>query len=341
VTDPHKTVSAIEQAIVSTSPQLRQVSEPYLGFLTKSGLSPSLYPDSSAKRGFYVPVPPPPGFKVSPRHLPVLVGVSGGRQWTVEVMAYDGQEARFEPALRIQTYVRFQATDVPPFPVLPWFVAACQPTAGTGPGALRRGPFNVMSLVGPAAVGQAAVLIGRSPVPLIRPPVLTPLVLEAWDPRARAYLESAEFLELFARWESRAGVGSARGGSALPVLKMLGDELTFSTGIDTTLDPTAHANTVQELLSVVPRFEKAITGRDPESDPIPTITFTDPPGSVPDIRPAYRCPNCGKLEILKIHFDRGTGMAQEQTLGCHSNVFPAYLGRYRDVMSAGAEVVQH
>jgi hypothetical protein len=326
---------------MSTCPQLHQVSEPYLGFFSKSGPPPSLYPDASDKRGYYVPLPPPPGFKVNPRNMPVLVGVSGGRQWTVEVLALDGQEGRWEPTLRVQTYVRFQPTDIVPFAALPWLVAACQPTAGTGPGPLRRGPFNLMGLLGPAAVGQAALLLGHTPVPRVHPPVLTPIVLEAWDPTVQARLESAEFLELFARWESRAGVGTPRGGSAFPVLKVLGDELTFSTGIDTTLGPTAHANTVQELLNMVPRLEQAVTGRDPEADPIPTVTFTDPPGSVPDIRPAYRCPYCGKLEILKIHFDRGSGMAQEQTIGCHSNVFPPYLGRFRDTMAAADDVVKH
>jgi hypothetical protein len=325
---------------MSTNPQLRQVSEPHHGLFSKPVPPPSFYPNMSTERGYYIPLPPPPGFKVHPRRLPRLVGESNGRQWTVEAAVLDGLESRLAPSLRANTFVRLEGTDLTPFPELPWLVATCLPTVGTGPGPFRRGPSNVVGLEGRLAVGKAALLLGHEPVPVIRPPVLTPVVLEAWDSKARAYLESPEFLELFARWESRAGVGSERGGSTFPMLQVVGDQLRFSTGIDTSLDVTAHANTVQELLGMVPRLEKIVTGRDPETDPIPTVTFTDPPGSVPDIRPAYRCPHCGNMEILKIYYDKTTGMAQEQTLGCHSNIFPAYLARYRDTMGAADNVVQ-
>jgi hypothetical protein len=341
LSDPHEIASAIERAIAATNVGLRPVALPHHGLFSTPAVSPELYPNTKAVRGYYVPVPPPPGFKVRARSMPTLVGVSGGRQWTVEIMVMDQPGSRFAPTLQVSTYVRLLGTDLVPFPVLPWIFATAQPEAGKGPLPFAPGPFNLAGLVARAAVGQAALFLGHAPIPTSRPPIRTPVVLEAWDPRVQAYLTSSRFLEIYAGWEARAGVGSARGGSAFPVLKVVGDELKLTTGIDPTLDPNLHARTVQEVLDLVPQLERDVTGRDPEVEPIPTVTFTDPPGSVPDIRPAYRCPQCGKMEILKLELDQSTGLAHKRTLGCHVDIFPPYPSRYRDVMGAAEPVVRH
>ena len=339
MSDRFPTAGEIAEAIVATCPGLGVVATPKPGLFGSPVLDPGLYPDSARERGYYVPVPPPAPFKVAARSLPVVYGQNGGRPWTVMIFVTDAAGIRVVPTLTVTTYARLARPDVVPFSYLPWLVATLQPTERKSPVTLQRPLVNPASYSAKSAVGQAVLLSGGIPVPSARPPVRSPMILATGDPLLGAYLESYGFLERFAAWERRAGDAAAEGHSAYPVLKVLANDVRFTTRIDPAAGPAAHAATVHDLLEIVPELERAATGKYAESDPIPTLTFTGPPGSVPDVRPAYPCPKCGQLEILKLSFDRVTGLAHKQTLNCGVDIFPPFPNRVRDVQGAASTLV--
>jgi hypothetical protein len=332
---------AIAAAITSACPELRPVGTPHLGAFATPMSSPETYPSSRSTRGYYVPNPPPAPFRLRPSKIPTLVGEHGGRQWTVQILIAETGPRPVAPTMQVRSYVRFVRSPEVPFPYLPWVVATAQPAASPTPNPFARTPINLVNIYSRTAAGEAALLLGRLPQVALRPPVAAPMILESGDPAIRSLLETPAFLQLYGQWERRAGPGTERGGPALPVLKGIADTLKLTTGLDLALDPGAHARTVAELLDTIPRMEFAVTGRDPVADPIPTLRFTDPPGSVPDVRPAYPCPRCGRPEILKYDFDRATGFAHRRTLGCGVDIFPPYPDRFRDAAGAGAAVTRH
>lgn len=336
--DTASTALALQAAISVACPQLRPVGLPNPGLFGKPVVAPELYPTSQKTRGYYVPIPPPPPFKLWARRTPVLVGESGGRQWIVHVHVLDLPNRQVLPSLEVVTFVRFQRSDLLPFPTLPWMVATGLPDPGPGPRPLSPGPINLAGMTARSALGEAVILAGRTPVPTARPPVQRPLILDAFDPAMRAFLESPPFLASYAAWERRAGGPTVRGGTALPVLKILGDSFKFVTGLDPSVGPQEHARSVADVLSLIPMMERAVVQRDAVADPIPRVTFTDPPGSVPDIRPAYACPKCGRPEILKLNFDRATGLVHKQTMNCGVDVFPPFPNRIQDVQAAASWV---
>jgi hypothetical protein len=237
------------------------------------------------------------------------------------------------------SYVRLARSDAVPFAVLPWVVATGLP----GPGARwswAEGSENIAGYAARSAVGHASLNLGRPAIPTVRPPVRTPMILEAWDPAARSYLESESFLGSYAQWESRAGAGQEAGGTVHPVLEISGDEVRLLTGLDLGRAPDLHARTVREVIEMIPRMEVGVTDRDPLADPISTVKFTDPPGSVPDVRPAYPCPRCAKLEILRRAYDPATGLTHARTLHCGFEIFPPKITRARDVFGAAELVIR-
>jgi len=335
-----ETAHAIADAIHSANPALRIVSTPHVGLFSAPILDPDLFPDSKPQRGYFVPVPAPPPFKVSPRRLPKLVGESGGRQWSVHILVGEDGGSRVVPTLTVATFARWVRDDTTPVPYLPWAMATEQPEASQGPGLRGLGPINLAGQAARNAVGTAGLLAGRPPIPLLRPPIRWPMILESNDPSFRSLLDSERFLSLYAGWDRRSGVATGPTGSSFPVVKFLAENVKLTTGLDLSQPPGAHAETVREFLELVPELEQAVTGRDPEVDPIATVTFTDPPGSVPDIRPGFRCPQCGRLEILKMVTDPATGFAHKRTLNCGVDIFPPFPDRIRDVSAAGTGSVR-
>jgi hypothetical protein len=95
-----------------------------------------------------------------------------------------------------------------------------------------------------------------------------------------------------------------------------------------------HASTIRELLELLVRIERTATGMDPEVTPLPTVTFQEPPDSVPDVRPAYPCPKCGRLEILKFVETKKPMVAHYQTLNCGVDWFPPSTVTYGQSMAA-------
>jgi hypothetical protein len=324
-------VQAIADAIHATTPALRRVSTPHSGLLQDPILSPDLYPDDKAKRGYYVPDPPPPPFKVSGRRLPVLIGESGGRQWSVRLLVAEHGSLRAVPTLSISTYVRLVRDDAPPIPYLPWAVATAHPVDARAPG--PGDPIDLAARAARLAVGTVGILSGAPPSLLARPPIRWPMLLASGDPAFRGLLDSPRVLALYQGWDLRAGASPVR--PSVPVVEFLAEQAHFSTGLDLEQAPSLHAKTVQEVLALVPQLEHAVTGRDPELDPISTVRFTDPPGSVPDLRAGFRCPTCGRLEILKKETDRATGLVHTRTLNCGFDVFPPYPGRAGSVPASG------
>lgn len=310
-------------------PSLRPVATPKGGLFSAEILSPELYPDDKPTRGFYVPVPPPPPFKLARTRLPCLVGESGGRQWQVSVMVPGSINRAVAPSVSVHTYVRAVRGDLVPFAELPWVVVAGPTTLeGVGPAEPARS-IDFLRLARRKAVGHATLFLGRAPIPAARPPVQVPSVIEAWDAAAKTFFESSPFLQTYAGWEQRSRGGAAR---PPPVLELLGDRLALTIGVDPG-DPSSTAQTVRELLEIVPRFEQGLTGRALDTDPIPTVTFREPPGSVPDLRPAYRCPKCGQMEILRRGREKEEGRTHVRTLNCGVDIFPPYPDRVGDVLS--------
>jgi hypothetical protein len=336
----HEKAAAIGRAISASSPYLRPVANGRTGWLGDYSLDPELYPDIKHERGFYVPIPPPAPFKIPGTLLPTLVGTGGGRQWTVRVLVSDNVRNEVAPTLSAESYVRLLRTDLVPFTVMPWFLATAQPEAHRAPVPFKGGSVNLAGAFGRSAVGQAALLLGRSVQPGMRPPIQAPMIIEASSPEMRAYLEGSDFLATYASWERRAGHGVGTSGSVLPVLKATADRVSFTTGIDPVLDPMEHARTIRELIEEVHRLELAASARDSETDPIPTITLTDPPGSVPDVRVAYRCPRCGQMEILQNRFDASKGLNHRGTRDCAVDIFPPYPNRIRDVQTAARPTIR-
>ena len=316
--DPaHEIASAISRAC----PDLRPVAVPRAGVFASPILGPELYPDIKDTRGYYVPVPPPPPFKVPGAGLPVLVGYSKGRQWRVTVVSSEFGARPIPPCLTVSTYVRLLRTDLQPYSVVPWVTVS--PELPEEPPVRRAGPpgIDFGRLAARTAVGHAALFRGRRPTAVVRPPIQAPLVVEAWDPLAQAYFTTDEFLGAYANWSR--GSRSAEGAPSMPVLHLLADQFHFSIGVDLT-DARLPAEIVRTLVDLVPDLEQRCTGRDAEVDPIPVVTFREPAGSVPDSRPAYRCPKCGQMEILRRVRDREAGSTRVCTLGCGVDIFPAY-----------------
>jgi hypothetical protein len=336
--DPIETARAIADAIRAVSPELREVATPEPRWFQGPVRSPDLFPNDVPERGYYVPVPPPPPFRVGGRRLPVLVGEAGGRQWSVQILISGRGGIRAVPTLSVHTFARLVPTDAVPFPVFPWAVATARPEAAKV--LLGAAPINLAGRSARSGIGEAAMLSGRLPVPVPRPPIRSPMILESSDPAIGRFLDSPAFLARYLGWYDRAGTPVDRDGSSFPVVRAMGDEVTLTTGIDPTRPPVDHAATVQEFLALVPEMERAVTGRDPLADPIPTVTFTDPPGSVPDLRPGYPCPKCGQLEILKRTTDRPTGLRHERTLRCGVDIFPPYPYRIQDAHRAADAVAR-
>jgi hypothetical protein len=327
--DPH----AIEMAVAAACPFLRPVAIPKVDLFSDEIMPPDLYPDVKPVRGYYVPVPPPPAYKVPSARRPTLVGERNGRQWTVHVTVPDSDRSPYTPTVSVNTYLRLLPTDAVPIPSYPWLIAAAKPGPmhrGGGRGSIT----NLAGVTARAAVGEATLLLGRLPTLATRPPVRAPMLLEAWIPSARTLLESPRFLEAYAAWEGRAGSTEDPRGPAPPVFKCSADRFSFITGIDLELDPSFHARTVREVTELLPWLEFEITGKDPETYPIPTIILKGPAGSVPDARPAYRCPHCGQLEILKWAQDAATGLTHTRTLNCKVDIFPPIPNRIRDVFGS-------
>jgi hypothetical protein len=332
--DPETIATAISRAC----PFLHRVALPKGGWLSGPIQAPDRYPDIDPVRGYYVPVPAPAPFKVSDLSTPQFVGEAGGRQWSVHVVVSRRPRSPVAPTITVTSYVRFVPDDKVPFAVLPWLVATGQPGAGV-PWSWAEGSENLAGYAARAAVGHASLHLGRPALATARPPVRTPMVLESWNPGASSFVTSAEFLTSYAQWQSRAGDGHGSSGTVYPVLEVNGDQLRFLTGVDLEQDPALHARTVRELIETASRLELEITHRDPHIEPIPTVTLSEPPGSVPDVRPAYRCPRCGKLEILQRVYERSTGLTHARTLQCGVDVFPPQTTRARDVFGAAERVI--
>jgi hypothetical protein len=330
----------LAHAIRAANPFLGRVAVPKPGLIAAPVRPPDLYPDDLPVRGYYLPVPPPAPRKVDPAAEPVLLGEWLGRQWSVHVTVPSDPKNPVFPTLGVSSYVRLLPTDGVPFPVLPWVVATGQPILAHGALPWSAGSINMSGMLARLAVGRASQFLSRPLVTTTRPPVRGPVLLEAWEAPGRSFLESAGFLESYARWERRAGPGSGPSGSVLPLFQATGDRFDFHTGVDLATSPSEHATTVREVMEQVVALERAVTGRDALSDPIPTITFFDPPGSVRDIRPAYRCPNCGQLEILRVAPDRATQMKHMRTLRCGVDVFPPYRDKVAEIARAAESVVR-
>jgi hypothetical protein len=319
----HGRAVAAEAAVVAANPALRPVAHPAPGIFSAPVLSPDLYPDDKPDHGYYVPFPPPAPFRAERTRFPLIqVGVSGGRQWTVEEWFSDSDYSAARFSLSIRTYVRMLRTDLVPFTIFPWLLVATDP-GPPRPGGVAHGmQFNFVTAVGRRGIALAARLRGQPPVPRPRPPVAAPLLIDAWDPAAVSLLEGDPFLGSYAGWERRAGRAELS-GPVLPVVRVTADRFDFDLGFDAGLDPRVLGETVREVLAFVPELERALTGRDAESDPIPTVTLRGPTGSVDDVRPAYRCPRCGELEILRTARDPRDRLVHRRTLRCGADVFPA------------------
>ncbi|HEV2317448.1 MAG TPA: hypothetical protein VGV89_07740 [Thermoplasmata archaeon] len=300
---------------------------PRPGLFSAAIESPDLYPDDRSVHGYYVPVPPPPPFKIARGDSPILVGEHGGRQWTVQAMVTGRPGTRYSVELSARTYCRFTRSEELPFGELPWVVAAFPRSSDQRPGTRGRTPFspyqfNLAGVIGQRAIRTAGILLGRTPIAAPHSPVAGSFILESWDPGVREGVGTDPFVGIFAKWERRSLRGDSGWSGAQPVVHLLADRLSLDTGLEPRVPVREHARTVREFLEFVPALELATTGRDPVADPIPHVDLMGPDGSVPDRRPAYRCPGCGQLEILKTQADRVSGLVRRRTLRCSVDIFP-------------------
>ncbi|HZY70072.1 MAG TPA: hypothetical protein VFF67_03730 [Thermoplasmata archaeon] len=153
------------------------------------------------------------------------------------------------------------------------------------------------------------------------PPVLSELVLDASATSTRGVLESGPFLERYARWERRAGPPVENSGPVGPVLNLEGDRCSLVSGVGLGVPPFDTARTLEELSDTVVEVERATL--DPESfdAPISTISFHDPPASLPDVRHAFVCPRCGQLELLHRVRDERAGLVYWRSHGCGVDLY--------------------
>lgn len=325
---------AVEAALGRACPFLVSVAVPSAGMFMRPPPQPSLYPDSTTSPGYYIPYPPAEGTKAARPRAPTLIGSSGGRPWVVRV--YPPEHGRYPilPTLEVRSFVRLFWSNLVPFPSTPWISVAMDP-GRLGPNTMSRGdPFNSMKRDAFSVIGETGLLLGRAATLEPQPPVAPPLLAEGWTDSARAFVRSPEFLGPFARWQRRADLAAFGSYFTSPTLRIRADRFQLTTGMNPALDPSEHARTFVEMVDAVGALERAVTGRDAREEPLPTVRLEGPPGSIPDLRPSYRCPKCGSPEIVKLAFDRSTGLAGYRTIKCGVELFPPIPSRLGDVIAA-------
>jgi hypothetical protein len=320
----------IAEAIRARSPFLQPVGIPWIGGLFgQPGVDPELYPDDTPKHGFLVPVPPPPPFRIRDRQLPTLWGLKDGRPWRVDLLedrggSVDALAPVVRPTLLVHSFARLLASDLTPFPVYPWVLVATDP--GPRRGQLD-GRFNFARRIARVELLEAGGRLGRPAQGGSWPPARGAVVVEAWDPAVRAAVATPEFLQTFADWQMRAGFDPTRPWDSPVTLRFVGAEVRLTMSIDLEADPDLHARTVAELVDLVPRVERALTGRDPIQEPMPFVDLGGPPGSIPDLRPAFRCPKCGAMESLRTIREATPPIAHLRSLRCGVDIFPPHPSR--------------
>lgn len=319
---PSERATRIGEEIVRQLPGLRAVGAPKGTLFGGDPADPSLYPDLLATRGYEIPLPPPPGRKVRDSPFVRLRGTAYGRPVRLDLVVFDSSFAIAPPTLTLETAARFLGPDVPRATVFPWVLWACDPGSPKGITMTNRGRANITGLTARAAIGHTGAFAGRPIEGASRPPVRARLFAAAWDPRVAALLEDPTLLAEMATWERRAGTGFGNSGPTLPVIDAHHDRFRFATGLDAAIPPMEHATTVRDVLEFLVRAERTVTGLDPEVTPLPTVTFQDPPDSVPDVRPGYLCPSCGRLEILKYSETRNPTVGHYRTMNCGVDWFP-------------------
>jgi hypothetical protein len=147
------------------------------------------------------------------------------------------------------------------------------------------------------------------------------LVLESSSPGVRARLRGVDFLELYRRWERIAGPPVGRSGPLRPVFAAEGDRFTAVGGLGPAPDPQDAARIVGDVLGWIDVWEAAALDPSVATEPWLTLTFRDPPGSVPDVRHAYPCPRCGQPELLRHAYDRARPTHFWRSHRCGADLF--------------------
>lgn len=331
---PGPTATSVRDAILRAFPTLRYAALPPAPLFGAPPSDPDNFPENGKPPGYYVPIPPPPGLKVQERRSVKILGERSGRPWRVDVLAVDLPHSRVPPTFLVEAPIRLLPPGTPPATTLPWMVAVANPAPTRALTWTRKGTLNLVAQQATNAIGRAGLLLQRPLAGVVRPPVHGELYAEAWDPRVTQLLESSTFLERYAAWQRRAGPEYGSSGSMLPVVSVLANRFRFASGLSPSVPPSEHATTLQELMELVTELERIATGLDSERDPMPMQVFHGPMGAVPELRPTYPCPKCGRPEILRRVSLPVQGVLSFRTLGCGADVFPAVRDRVKDVVSS-------
>ena len=319
--NPNEATNQLRDALRQQFPGLQQVAKPRQTLFGPVPVDPDAWPDVATTRGHYLPVPPPAGHKVEFTPAIRMRGALYGRRVQLYFLFPNPVGAVAPPTMLVETWGRFVRPETPPGTAMPWTTWACDPGPVRGITLTARGRINMVGMAARFSIGRAGVLSGRPLVGQLVPPVQSRLFLGTSSPEIFALLSDPSHVALLANWERRAGRGLGDSGPTLPVFDAHANVVRFATGMDGSVPASEHARTVREALEVLVELEMAATGLDANLVPLPTLSFEGPPGTLPEVRPAYTCPRCGRLEILKLVSSRNPAVAFRRTFGCGVDYF--------------------
>jgi hypothetical protein len=317
VVDASSSVEELSARLSQDHPDLQEGYLPATGLLKAPVKDPDLYPDDVPKRGYLVPAAGADRRKLLHQDFPRFVGVDRGRPWRVDLLFTPRGRVPFPPTIMIRTSVRLLPADVV-YPVpIPWAFAVPRDVVSLA-GASFAGDRNLVGMVGLRTAKAAAVRLGTRIENL--PTGGDSTYVGSSDPRVQAWLGSPEFNSLYGAWKSRSGSSLGAGGSRAPALGIEADRLTLLYGLKEGVPALEHSKTVSEAVQLADAIEAA-AGVDPARSPMPTLTFSEPLGSLPDVRYAYECPRCHRQELLHRSFDQSAHRRLWRSLDCGAEIF--------------------